>query len=39
MIYFINSMLGGNVIDTSNITVVILSAFVMTVGTILLMWI
>ncbi len=39
MIYFINSILWGNVIDTSNITIVLLSAFVMTVWTILLMWI
>ncbi len=39
MVYFINAMLWGQVIDTSNITIVLLSAFVMTVWTILLMWI
>lgn len=37
MVFFINYLLGGNVIDTS-IGTVILTAFAMTVGSVLLMW-
>lgn len=38
MVYFINYMLGGNVIEPT-LTTVLLSAFAMTVGSVLLMWI
>lgn len=38
MVYFINYLLGGNVIETSMVNI-ILSAFVMTVWAMLLMWI
>lgn len=38
MVFFINYLLGGNVIPTDPGTL-ILSAFVMTVGSVLLMWI
>lgn len=38
MVFFINYLLGGNVIPTDAGTL-ILSAFVMTVGSVLLMWI
>jgi hypothetical protein len=31
MVYFINQILGGTVIDTGNITVLLLSAFALTV--------
>lgn len=37
MVFFINYLLGGTVIDTSLVNV-ILSAFAMTVGSVLLMW-
>jgi len=37
MVFFINAVL-GNVIDTSKVSIVLLSAFVMTVWTIMLMW-
>jgi preprotein translocase subunit SecY len=39
MVYFINQILGGTIIDTSNITVLLLSAFVLAVGSVILMWI
>lgn len=38
MVYFINYLLGGNIIETSMVNI-ILSAFVMTVWAMLLMWI
>jgi len=37
MVYFINYMLGGNIISTS-LPTVILAAFTMTVGSVLIMW-
>lgn len=38
MVFFINYLLGGNVIDTSSISTVVLSAFALTVGSLLLMY-
>jgi preprotein translocase subunit SecY len=38
MVFFINYLLGGNVIDTSSISTVLLSAFALTVGSLLLMY-
>lgn len=37
MVYFINYMLGGSVINTT-LPIVLLSAFAMTVGSVLIMW-
>lgn len=39
MVYFINQILWGAVIDTSNTSILLLSAFALTVGSVLLMWI
>lgn len=39
MIYFINYLLGGNIINTASFSIVLLTAFALTVWTILLMWI
>lgn len=39
MIYFINYLLWGNVINTADKWIVLLTAFALTVGTILIMWI
>jgi len=38
MVFFINYLLGGNVIDTSSISTVVLSAFALTIGSLLLMY-
>lgn len=39
MIYFINYLLGGWIINTASLSTVLLTAFALTVGTVLLMWI
>lgn len=38
MVYFINHILWGNIINTSSLATVLLSAFVLTVWTVMLMW-
>jgi len=38
MVYFINHILGGTVINTASFSIVLLSAFVLTVWTVMLMW-
>ena len=38
MVFIMNSMLGGNAIDTGNFGIIILTAFILSVGSILLMW-
>jgi preprotein translocase subunit SecY len=38
MVFIMNSMLGGTAIDTGNIGIVVLTAFILSVGSMLLMW-
>ncbi len=38
MVFIMNSMLGGNAINTGNRGIIILTAFILSVGSILLMW-
>lgn len=39
MVYFVNYLLGGGVIDTSNMAIILLSAFAMAVASMLMVWI
>ena len=39
MVYIINSLIGGQVIDTANFTTVLMAAFAMSVGAMILIWI
>ncbi|HMT01141.1 MAG TPA: preprotein translocase subunit SecY [Candidatus Absconditabacterales bacterium] len=39
MVYFINSLLGGSMIDTGSFGIVLLSAFSLTVGSVIMIWI
>lgn len=38
MVYFINYLFGGSIIDTTNFGIVLLTAFVLSVGAVLMLW-
>ncbi|USN56496.1 MAG: hypothetical protein H6766_05665 [Candidatus Peribacteria bacterium] len=38
MVYFINYLFGGGIIDTTNVSIVLLGAFVLAVGAVIMLW-